>query len=316
MVAAAAETGQGSKEITLIKAPSNLGLRPPSSGREPGTWQAPAVLARAGLDAGLRPEEIIELERSPYDFAAQPGTRLRNGATMRRFNEAVANAVAHALAARRLPVVIGGDCSILLGVLAGARRQGELSLVYIDGHSDFRHPGNYDPTSVLGAVAGMDLALATGRGEALMTDWDSRPAPLVPDTRVVQIGDRETRDADYVWRDIFDTNITQMDIFWVREHGIAATLRRAFEILDGAPDLPFWTHLDVDVLDQTIMPAVDSPGSPGLDYSEVSELVRGFLASPRCLGLNVTIFDPDLDPDGVYAPRIVRMLLAGLEPVR
>jgi arginase len=316
MVAAAAETARGSKKITLIKAPSNLGLRPPSSGREPGTWQAPAVLARAGLDAGLRPEEIIELERSPYDFAAQPGTRLRNGLTMRRFNQALADAVAHALAAGRLPVVIGGDCSILLGVLAGSRRQGELSLVYIDGHSDFRHPGNYDPTSVLGAVAGMDLALATGRGEALMTDWDSRPAPLVPETRVVQIGDRETRDADYVWRDIFDTDITQLDIFWVREHGIAATLRRAFEILDGAPDLPFWTHLDVDVLDQAIMPAVDSPGSPGLDYSEVSELVRGFLALPRCLGLNMTIFDPDLDPDGVYAPRIVRMLLAGLEPVR
>ncbi|MDF3017860.1 MAG: hypothetical protein K0R44_3085 [Thermomicrobiales bacterium] len=124
MVAAAAETGQGSKEITLIKAPSNLGLRPPSSGREPGTWQAPTVLARAGLDAGLRPEESIELERSPYDFAAQPGTRLRNGLTMRRFNQALADAVAHALAAGRLPVVIGGDCSILLGVLAGARRQG------------------------------------------------------------------------------------------------------------------------------------------------------------------------------------------------
>ena len=175
MVAATAETARGGKGIALIKAPSNLGLRPPPSGREPGTWQAPAVLAGAGLDAGVRPEEIIELERPPYDFAAQPGTRLRNGATMRRFNEAVANAVAHALAVGRFPVVIGGDCSILLGVLAGARRQGELSLVHIDGHSDFRHPGNYDPTSVLGAVAGMDLALATGRGEALMTDWDGRP---------------------------------------------------------------------------------------------------------------------------------------------
>ena len=81
----------------------------------------------------------------------------------------------------------------------------------------------------------------------------------------MQIGDRETRDADYVWRDIFDTDITQLDIFWVREHGTSATLRRTFEILDSAPDLPFWVHLDVDVLDQTLMPAVDSPGSPGLD---------------------------------------------------
>lgn len=62
-------------------------------------------------------------------------------------------------------LVIGGDCSILLGALAGARQAGPLSLIHIDGHSDFRHPGNYDPEQTLGTVAGMDLALATGRGE-------------------------------------------------------------------------------------------------------------------------------------------------------
>jgi hypothetical protein len=76
-----------------------------------------------------------------------------------------------------------------------------LSLVHIDGHSDFRRPGNYDSAAMLGVVAGMDLA--TGRGEALLTDWPDAPAPLVTDEQVVQIGEREGRDADFdstLWR--------------------------------------------------------------------------------------------------------------------
>jgi arginase len=303
---------QGIQGIALIKAPSNLGLRPPMPGKEPGTWQAPVVLARAGLDEALRPERLVEFPRPSYDFGEQPGTRLRNGQSARRFNEELADAVETALKDGFFPIVVGGDCSILLGALAGARRLGELALVHIDGHSDFRHPGNYDPAATLSAIAGMDLALATGRGEALMTDWDGRPGPLVPEARVVQIGERESRDPDWVWRDVLDTAITQIDVFWAREHGLPAVLERAFETLDRTPDFPFWTHLDVDVLDQVVMPAVDSPGSPGLDYDEVAALLRGFLASPRCLGLNVTIFDPDLDPDGLYAARLAPMLSEGI----
>jgi arginase len=308
----ASEAGPGTAGIALIKAPLSLGLRPPQPGKEPGTWRAPMALAEAGLDRGLNATAIVALPRLPYDFAAQTGTRLRNGQSLRIFNELLADTVATALQQGRFPVVMGGDCALLLGALAGARRFGELALVHIDGHSDFRHPGNYDAESTLSAVAGMDLALATGRGEALMTAWDGRPGPLVPEARVVQIGEREGRDPDWAWRDVLATEITQIDIFWAREQGTAAVLQRAFATLDREPDLPFWVHLDVDVLDQEVMPAVDSPGSPGLDYDEVATLLRGFLASPRCLGLDVTIFDPDLDPDGAYADGISRMLVAAI----
>lgn len=300
--------------IVLIEAPCNLGLRPPAPGREPGTWRAPAALARAGLIGALQPARVVSLPRQPYAVDPQPGTRLRNGQTLRRFNAMVADAVETSLRQGQIPILIGGDCSILLGALAGARRQGELALVHVDGHSDFRHPGNYDPNSTLGAVAGMDLALATGRGESLLTEWDGRPAPLVPDAHVVQIGERESRDPDFAWPDVLETGITQFDSFWVQERGIEEAVRQAVETLDRTPDLPFWLHLDVDVLDAAIMPAVDSPGSPGLGYAEVSALLRYVVADRRCLGLDVTIFDPDLDPDGAYAHNLVRMLVAGIEP--
>jgi arginase len=72
--------------------------------------------------------------------------------------------------------------------------------------------------------------------------------------------------------------------------------------------LPYWVHFDVDVLDQTVMPAVDSPGSPGIDPDQLVELLARLVANDACIGLTVTIFDPDIDPDGKYASFLVGLL--------
>jgi len=297
------------RRLVMINAPSNLGLRPLYAGHVPGAWRAPVALAAAGLAAALGPTRIIDLPRPDYAVDPQPGTRLRNGRSIRAFNLELAAAVLATIEHGEFPVVIGGDCSILLGALAGARRRTPLSLVHIDGHSDFRHPGNYDPSSALGAVAGMDLALATGRGETLLTEWPDVSAPLVPDEHVIQVGERENRDPDFAWPDVNDTAITRIDVFIAREIGGEALLLRTRSVLDRV-ELPYWVHLDVDVLDEIVMPAVDSPGSPGIDPTDLAILLRGLLSSPYCLGLDVTVFDPDLDPDGSYARLVVSVLRA------
>jgi arginase len=294
------------RPIVLVDAPSNLGLRPLRPGHVPGTWQAPEVLARAGLAAMLAPSRKVALPRPAYATEARPGTRLRNGHSIRAFNLRLADAVATAVEASEFPVVVGGDCSILLGALAGCRRIAPLSLVHVDGHSDFRHPGNYDSAAVLGAAAGMDLALATGRGEALLADWPAS-SPLVPDAQVVQIGEREGRNADFAWPDVNDTAITRIDVFTAREIGIAEVIARARATLERT-GWPFWVHFDVDVLDQAIMPAVDSPGSPGIDPADLVVLLRRLIEDARCTGLTVTIYDPDLDPERSCARLIVSLL--------
>jgi arginase len=295
------------RRLVMINAPSNLGLRPLYTGHVPGAWRAPAALAEAGLAAALGPARIVDLPRPDYAIDPQPGTRLRNGRSIRAFNLELAEVVLAAIEHGEFPVVIGGDCSILLGALAGARRRTPLSLVHIDGHSDFRHPGNYDPSATLGAVAGMDLALATGRGETLLTEWPDVQAPLVPDAYVIQIGEREGHDPDFAWPDVNDTAITRIDVFIARDIGAEALLIRTRKALDRAA-LPYWIHLDVDVLDERVMPAVDSPGSPGIDPDDLTILLRGLLSGPHCLGLDVTVFDPDLDPDGTYAQLVVSVL--------
>jgi arginase len=293
------------RKICLIRAPSNLGLRPLHSGHVPGTWRAPQALSEAGLVEMLSPATVVDLERPAYSTEPQPGTRLRNGPAIRRFNLELAEIVAGTLGRGEFPLVIGGDCSILLGALAAARRSGPPALVHVDGHSDFRHPGNYDANATLGSAAGMDLALATGRGEPLLTDWPGIAGPLVADEQVIQIGERESRDADFAWPDINSTAMTLINVFAARELGAAKVLDKTQATLARSP---YWLHLDIDVLDQTVMPAVDSPGSPGIDPDDLFAILSALVAGPACIGMDVTIFDPDLDPNGDLAALLVSLL--------
>ncbi|WP_199638655.1 arginase family protein [Serratia sp. PAMC26656] len=294
----------------IILAPTNLGLSPLRPGHVPGTWRAPQALMAHGLVQRLGAGAVTELPQPTYSPAAQPGTRIRNGHAIRAFTIALAAEIAAVQARGEFPLVVGGDCSILLGALAGSRRTGSLSLVHIDGHSDFRHPGNYDPQQMLGAVAGMDLALATGRGEPLLTEWPGVTGPLVPERQVLQLGERECRDADFAWPDINQTAIARIDVFAANLMGKAEIVRQIEQMLATEPEWRFWLHLDVDVLDQTIMPAVDSPGSPGIDRLWLENIVARLLQNPLCCGMTLSVFDPELDPDGRYAALIVEMLEA------
>ncbi|SED03163.1 arginase family protein [Streptomyces sp. TLI_105] len=292
--------------VEIITAPWNLGLRPPAPGHEPGAWRAPDALLSAGLAERLRPDRVVELDRPPYAFDPQPATRVRNGVTLREHTLLLGDAVRAALAASRFPVVVGGDCSVLLGCLLGARHQGRCGLVHLDGHSDFRHPGNHDMSTSLGSAAGMDLALATGRGELLLTHWPGVGRPLVPDEDVIQIGDREDDQTPPVVR------FTAREI---RRIGIAELGERVGRRLELRGLDRVWLHLDLDVLDERVLPAVDSPGRPGLDFARLAELVAGLVRTGRVVGLDVTVYDPELDPDGSYAAPLVDCLGSALTPL-
>lgn len=282
-------------------------MRPPRPGHEPGTWQAPAVLLEAGLARSVPFVRHAQLARPAYSFAAQPGTGVRNGHTLRTFNLELAALVEDSLRRGARPVVVGGDCSNLLGCLVGLRRAGGRGVVHVDGHSDFVHPGNFDLKGALATAAGMDLALATGRGEPLLTAWPGVGGALVADADVVQLGERESDDPRF-YKDLADTQMERMTVQWTLEHGVDAALARAASHLERRGLERAWLHLDLDILDERVMPAVDSPGQPGLDYAQLGALVRALLATGRVAGLDVAIYDPDLDPERKHARAIVEML--------
>jgi arginase len=155
----------------------------------------------------------------------------------------------------------------------------------------------------------MDLALATGRGEATLADWGPRLTPLVADCDTVQIGERGTRDANYPFHDLAQTAIRQFTIEAIRAEGVE---RIAAQALAAVTPKRLWLHIDLDVLNEKVMPAVDSPGSPGLDFDQLARLIRALRASDRIVGANVVIYDPELDPKGDCARGIVACLATAL----
>jgi arginase len=293
-----------------VLAPSNLGLRPEKDGAEPGTWRAPEVLMAAGLKERIAAEEVVQLPRPPYDTRAQANTRIRNGLTLRCFSLDLAGAVRHVMERGAFPLVIGGDCSVLLGSLYGASLAGARGLIHLDGHSDFFHPGKYDTRSRLGSAAGMDLALATGRGEHLLTHWPAIDGPLVRDEDAIQLGERNARSEGFrvSYGDIERTAITRYNIQDVLDAGIGSTAQSVIERLRARGLDRVWLHVDLDVLARSAMPAVDSPGSPGLTFAQLSSLIAWLYRSERVAGATITIYDPTRDPDNLYPTPIVNTL--------
>ena len=298
--------------VSLVLAPSNLGLRP-KNGKQPGTWPAPQVLMDAGLREALDAVAAHRLERPLYEFQAQKGTRIRNGRSIRAFSLAVAAKVKDILAVHGFPVVIGGDCSVLLGSMLGLRQAGGRGLVHVDGHSDFAQEKSYATPQTLGAAAGMDLALATGRGEALLTDWPE-VGVLAADADTIQVGERGRNQPGFMeyYGDILSTEISRMDVQDVIASGIAAAARRVIERLDNRGLDRAWLHVDLDVLDEKVMPAVDSPGSPGFDYRQLAELIAVLVISGRIAGADFAIYDPELDRGHRHAPELVRCIADGI----
>jgi arginase len=216
--------------------------------------------------------------------------------------------VAEVLAAGGFPVVLGGDCSILLGPMLALRRRGRFGLLHVDGHADFWHPSQED----LGEAASLDLALVTGRGPQPLTDLEGL-SPLVRDDDVAQLGYRSAGNDTHLKLHVRDTAISVHDLADVRRDGIIARTAGALSVVASEQLDGFWLHLDVDVLDDALMPAVDYREPGGLTWQEVEHVLAAAVASGRMVGMQLTIYNPALDAAGAPgAARIVDLLAAGL----
>ncbi len=111
---------------------------------------------------------------------------------------------------------------------------------------------------------------------------------------------------------IEDSAITVVDLATLRLQGAARTAREAVVNLSRSNLDGFWIHLDCDALDDTIMPAVDYRLPGGLSGMELEEILGSAVASPGFVGLEVTILNPRLDPDGSVAAALVAHLANAL----
>jgi arginase len=289
-------------DYTILEAPSNLGLWPS------GVERLPEALRSAGLPAMLGADIAGRVDPLPYDSRRDPEIHLLNGDAIRAYSLSLAEAVVPLVEQGRFPVVLGGDCSILLGPALALRRLGRYGLLFIDGHTDFYQPG----AEPHGEVASMELALVSGRGPGVLTNIDDL-CPFVRDDDIVAFGFRDEEEAAREGsRNIRDTPIRACSLEQVYSLGVARAASQALARLVRGDLAGFWIHLDADVLNDAVMPAVDYRMPGGLNLSELSEVLGAAIGSGRAVGLTVTIFNPELDPDGRIAHGFASCIAAGL----
>lgn len=299
-------TATPERRIALIAAPSNLGLMPQPGEREPGARKAPHVLQSLGISERLRAESSRIVPAPPYSPEIDATTGVRNAPALRRYSETLADAVGEELIAGRFPLVIGGDCSVLLGSGLALRRRGRYGLIFFDGHTDFKLPA----TSPSKGAAGMDLAFVTGHGPTSLVNF-GRYTPLFREADAIAFGYRDLQDrASYTSKAIFETQVRRMDIDEVRRRGIADAAQVALDAVGGDDVEGVFVHFDVDVLDSEIMSAVDTPEPGGFSPSEAVDALRTWYTDARVIGMEVTIYDPDRDRDRRCGTLLIDMLSA------
>jgi arginase len=283
-----------------------FGVPTAAGARASGLERAPFALREAGLLEALRARgarvvNLSDLSLFPYRTdEAHP--QARNGEVVACAVRAAADEMTRAVK-EGFTIVLGGDCTIVSGSVAGARRQlGQpVGLVYVDADADLNTPD----TSPSGFLNGMALAMALGRGPAEVVSASGEPPAVLPE-HVALVGFRSLDPGE---RHAIGELGLALPAVAARQLGMRVAAALALDAVANA-DGPVVVHLDVDVIDAAEMPAKQflTPGI-GLAYAEVSDLLTALVASPRVVALEVTEYDPSRDADGTHARKIVDLIV-------
>ena len=254
------------------------------------------MLLGAGLADGLAARRAGRVEAAGYSADRDSGTQVMNPQAIRDYSSLLADAVTAVLDQREFPVVLGGDCSIVLGTMLALRRRGRYGLLYVDGDADFYQP---EANPLSGAASASDLAFATGCGLDVISDIEAL-RPLVRADDMVVFACRDAADRERRGCQPLPEGMLVVDRDQVRRLGARAAAREAVGYLtrEGGPEDGFWIHLDADVFDESIMQAVDDPRPDGLCWDDVASALTVAVRSGRAAGLQVAIYNPDIDPGG------------------
>jgi arginase len=280
-------------------------------GRDGHQARAASALRDAGLVDALAPHTVEDngaLDLPAFETGRGPRTGLLNEpallAMVEQLNERVATAITDGV----FPVVVGGDCALLLGVVTALRdAMDRPGLLFLDGHEDTM------PLDVVedGEAANCEIGLLLGVTGRLLTGPLARRLPALEVNELAMLGQRDDQ-----WRRRFNVGSVSGLGVWSRpldqmrdDPGAAA--RGAAAHLRANTDR-WWLHVDLDVLDPEVFPAQGLPDYPdepdGLDLAQLTAVTTEAIGAGGCAGLSVAIYDPDQDPDGSGAAAAVGLV--------
>ena len=293
-----------------------IGVPTNSSGKVDGVAKAPTAIRRAGLVHVLRRYCKVHSE-GDVSFASptkdrDPYSGIIGYDAFTSMIHAVYKGVSNSINHNRFPLVIGGDCPILLGCLAALKKiyESHVGLFFIDGHED-SYPPHKSPT---GEAADMELGFALGINcEHLSSNIaNGLQVPLVDARNVCMLG---PRDKNYLQKHGIKSVSGKVvkafydDIDIRKSKDIEGLINRVIKHLTSKRAVDkLWFHVDLDVLSTRSMRAVDYKQPGGINWNQLKKVTKAIISSGYTAGMNITIYNPDMDPDGRIAKHIVSYL--------
>ena len=292
------------RRVSVLGVPTSAGSHNPGQDKAPAAWRAAGLLG-ALQAAGLDVEDRGDLVATPYR-PVEPDGGLRDADRVVEVARRVATEVASIRAAGRLPLVLGGDCTITLGALDGFGGGG---LVYFDGDADLTTPER--SASAVADTMGMTHML--GGGSPRLARLGSR-YPLLRPGQVVLFGFDPAELDTGEWTELVARHLYAAPAPAVRADP-AGEAQRARGYLDRR-SVSYLVHFDVDVLHTGLFPLANFPHFAGLALDQASACLDEFAGGEGFGGLVITEVNPDHDPSGQLLRTLAARVVRALAPAR
>jgi arginase len=287
------------RRVAVIGVPSSAGTHHAGQDHAPAALRAGGFVERLRA-AGLAVEDRGDLVHEVF-AADEMGSTARNLAAVVRVARTVADAVGEALADNALPLILGGDCTITLGVVAGAQRQDPtVGLLYVDGDADLATP----ETTGSGVLDAMGIAHLLGLGDTELARLGAGP-PMLTDDRLALIGydesDPETFHAEVLRSRPglvrFADHQVRADPAGCATAALAALQRHASGLV---------VHFDVDAVDSRDLPLANYPHyGTGVSLDAAGEVLAVLCGAPTVAAIVLTEVNPSYDPTGQQLARYI-----------
>lgn len=297
-------------DLVVLGAASSAGTHHAGQEKAPQALRAAGLIHRlesAGLSVGDRGDVVSELFAVDH---ADP--RRRNLAAVVRVARSVADRVAEVAADGAIPVVIGGDCTITLGVVAGVqRRRPDVGLFYFDGDADLATPD----TTTSGVLDAMGIAHLLGLADTPLARIGGQE-PMLLDTHLVLFGSDES-DPETFHRTVLDARPALLRFAdWQVRADPGGCAGAALAALQRHSD-GIVLHFDVDAVDSGDLPLANFPHyGTGVTLHQAGEVLRVVAGAADIAAIVLTEVNPGNDPDGKQLRRYVETvggaLAAGL----
>jgi arginase len=289
-------------KIALIGAATSAAAL--SAGREkaPAAIRAAGIVDRlkaAGYDVADAGDDVLQVYKPD-----EASPRARNLPGVVASIESLKPHIEQAVKSGALPLILGGDCSIALAVIAGLRRYfRKIGMIYMDRDADLRTPS----TTTSGCLDEMVVSHLTGRGAAeLVRLWGDPPLVREADLALFGFARLDPAEGEVLRQ----SPLRRYAASDVQRMGPGVAAEEAVNRIHGG-GAEFVLHMDVDVISD--FPASDSPASGGLLLDDVRRALDVFARQKHLAAIEVTGYNPVKDPDGSGAKLIVGLLSEVLE---